>query len=63
MSDEKTDETDETPETEEGSGSAPAAKKAAPTSVLSRDSDRAERPGFRNPSNKRTKAMKKKKRK
>jgi hypothetical protein len=36
-------------------------KKAAPTSILTRDSDKAPRPGFRAPANKGTKANKKKK--
>ena len=60
MSQPEIDETAETPENEGGAASAPPAKKAAPTSVLSRDSDKALRPGFRNPKNAKTKAQKKK---
>ncbi|MCP4808188.1 MAG: hypothetical protein GY884_22820 [Proteobacteria bacterium] len=37
-----------------------APKINAPASILSKDDDKAAKPGFRSPSNKKTKAMKKK---
>lgn len=61
MSDEnKTSEEEATEPEESGEGTA---KKAAPTSILTRDSDKAVRPGFRSPSNSKSKAQKKRKRK
>jgi hypothetical protein len=54
---------DETPETPENAENAENAEKAPSNvgraSLLSRPTDYVERPGFRNPSNKRTKAQKK----
>lgn len=39
----------------------PVATSPAPPNVLARETDRAERPGFRNPANSKSKAQKKKK--
>jgi len=61
MSDENKTSAEEATETEESSEG--GAKKAAPTSVLTRDSDKAVRPGFRSPSNKKSKAQRKKRKK
>lgn len=59
-SDEATDAT-ETEESGTEESKTPG-KKAAPVSILTRDSDKAPKPGFRAPANKGTKAHKKKKR-
>ena len=61
MSDENKTSAEEATETEETSEE--TARKAAPTSILTRDSDKAVRPGFRSPSNKNSKAQRKKRRK